>query len=168
MGRVLLCDPDVLVLKSLTEILSLRDGHVVMMSTDKGAAEVPLGAIDKHVVYYASSLTACGEIFQNVALDMIFVNLSFVDDKPEKWVKKLRGLLTAKIVENSKTAIVLIGGEMQTNQVRKYMDSGITDYMAVPLDPPLFCAHPAACWLLKDCARPHAWISAHPMYVREF
>jgi response regulator of citrate/malate metabolism len=137
MGRVLLCDPDVLVLKSLTEILKLRDGHTVMMSTDKGAAEIPVGAIDKHVIYYASSPTACGEIFQNTALDMIFINLSFVDDKPAKWVSKLRGQLTAKIIENSKTAIVLIGTEMQTNQVRKYMDSGITDYLAVPLDPPL-------------------------------
>src|SRR5690348_15317194 len=90
MAKILVADPDLRVQKSILDILAQRDGHHVELHSDKTTLDLPMGSKDKHLIFYASSLGAALELLKTSAFDMAFFFVGLIDDKPDKWVQRIR------------------------------------------------------------------------------
>jgi hypothetical protein len=109
----------------------------VHFASDKEEVELPMGSKDKHLFVYAPSLAVALELVKASGFDMAFFNVSLLDDKPDRFVSKIRNY--SSIIKGSEAMpIVLFGKEEDPVSLRKFMNSGIADYLSLPLDAPVF------------------------------
>jgi CheY-like chemotaxis protein len=140
MARILVIDQDYRGFKQIVETFSLRDGHEVSVGKKQLPAgekdnELSLGSQNVHQCYNANTMRDGLELLADRAFDLLLMDAAILESNPKDMVA---GIRNKSLADNKSIPIVLLSHQEEMTYVKKFISSGILDFIVKPIDMPVF------------------------------
>lgn len=149
MAKVLIVDIDTKEMRTIKQILESRDGHTVAIAstatTEESGTSPPVvvpssspeqDSPNQHLLLYASSVDTMAKMLNEQRINLVFVGTRILDDTPENWVKRVRGMVNR--AENKAVSICFLNHLEDPASIRNFISPDIADVIVLPIDAPLF------------------------------
>lgn len=139
MAKVLIADIETKEMRTIKQILELRDGHMVSIASENAPADPNSPALDSptnHLLLYASTTDALLKMLNEQRFNVVFIGIRLLDDSPSAWVERLRNGITRP---DSKTVPICFLSHLEDPKtIRNFIHADVSDVLVLPIDGPLF------------------------------
>ncbi len=139
MAKVLIADIDTKEMRTMKQILELRDGHSVSIASNTAPAAPSSPALDSptnHQLVYASATDAIVKMLTEQKFNLVFVGTGLLDSPPQQWVENLRSRIARS--ENKAIPICFLSHLEDPKSIRNFIKADVVDVIVLPIDGPLF------------------------------